>query len=304
MNRSELLFLYDFENTNPNGDPGDENKPRYDEDTGFCLVTDVRLKRTIRDYLHDFKNEEIFVREIIDDKAGMQDAKTRALDFGKKKEDIFKNIREKCIDVRLFGGTIPLKNDSIKITGPVQFKMGKTLHKVNVMHIKGTGAFASKAGKGQKTFREEFVLSYGLVGFYGIINENSAKYSDMTEKDKSILLDAIWNGTKNLITRSKVGQVPRLLVDIEYKEKLYHIGDLDHLIKTAIDKNILQNEIRDITEIPLDMSDLKNKLINNKDKIESINYAVDDRLILLDEGVEKKFKDIFSSAGKLNELKF
>ncbi|MCX7795379.1 MAG: type I CRISPR-associated protein Cas7, partial [bacterium] len=58
-NRSEILFLYDATNTNPNGDPLDENKPRIDEETGRNIVTDVRLKRTIRDYLFDYKGIEL-----------------------------------------------------------------------------------------------------------------------------------------------------------------------------------------------------------------------------------------------------
>ncbi len=67
-NRAELIFLYDIRDNNPNGDPMDENKPRIDEETGKNIVTDVRLKRTIRDYLYDFKKQEIFVREIADEK--------------------------------------------------------------------------------------------------------------------------------------------------------------------------------------------------------------------------------------------
>lgn len=77
-NRSEILFLYDIRDGNPNGDPMDENKPRIDEETGANLVTDVRLKRTIRDYLYNFKAQEIFVREIIYDTQNgyIQDGKT------------------------------------------------------------------------------------------------------------------------------------------------------------------------------------------------------------------------------------
>lgn len=62
-NRSEILFIYDVKDANPNGDPVDENKPRIDEETGINYITDVRLKRTIRDYLHDYKDKEIFVIE-------------------------------------------------------------------------------------------------------------------------------------------------------------------------------------------------------------------------------------------------
>jgi CRISPR-associated protein Csh2 len=58
-NRSEILFLYDVTDANPNGDPMDENRPRIDEETGVNIVTDVRLKRTIRDYLRDYRGKHI-----------------------------------------------------------------------------------------------------------------------------------------------------------------------------------------------------------------------------------------------------
>ena len=190
-NRSEILFLYDIAWANPNGDPADENKPRIDEETGKNIVTDVRLKRIIRDYLMNFKSKEIFVREIIYDEEGhIQDAKLRAKDFvelfgdekaeekeiitkfksGEKiskkhieiiKKNICQNVVEKAIDTRLFGATIPLAfqqkeitekisrpiKSSVTLTGPVQFKMGQSLHRVKLHYIKGTGAFASEVGK-------------------------------------------------------------------------------------------------------------------------------------------------------------
>ena len=93
-NRSEILFIYDIRDGNPNGDPMDENKPRIDEETGINIVTDVRLKRTIRDYLHNFKGQEIFVREIIYDKQNgyIQDGKKRAKDFEDKAERILERM--------------------------------------------------------------------------------------------------------------------------------------------------------------------------------------------------------------------
>ena len=117
MNRSEILFLYDISDANPNGDPLDDNKPRLDEETEINMVTDVRLKRTIRDYLADFKNQGIFIKEIRDEEGKIQDAKQRASDYITKdkydslqeaKEDIKRNIINESIDVRLFGATIPL----------------------------------------------------------------------------------------------------------------------------------------------------------------------------------------------------
>ena len=62
--RSELIFLYDIKDSNPNGDPLDSNKPRMDEETSINLVTDVRLKRTIRDYLLDYGRVEEILQDI------------------------------------------------------------------------------------------------------------------------------------------------------------------------------------------------------------------------------------------------
>ncbi len=118
-NRKEILFLYDIENANPNGDPNDENRPRVDVETGINIVTDVRLKRTIRDYMKEIKGYEIFVREIANEDGHIQDAKSRAKDFLKEgdaekpfikqKESIDDSVCSECIDVRLFGATIPLE---------------------------------------------------------------------------------------------------------------------------------------------------------------------------------------------------
>ena len=316
--RSEIVLLYDIKDANPNGDPLDENKPRIDEETGINIVTDVRLKRTIRDHLMNFKGEEIFVREISNEDGTIKDAKQRAenfLDktnlkekgFNEQKEEIKKAILEKCIDVRLFGATIPIdisvkegnkvKNvtGSITLTGPVQFRMGRSLHKVELKHIKGTGAFASGKDKRQKTFREEDILPYSLISFYGIINENAAKHSQLTEDDITLLLEGMWNGTKNLISRSKVGQIPRLLLKVNYKEENYHLGDLDKLIKIKDIKNIAEEKIRDISDIELDASKLVEALNNNKEKINSINLKLDNRVRIDLEELDKDIK-IFNIA--------
>ncbi len=333
-NRSEILFIYDVTDANPNGDPIDENKPRIDEETGVNIVTDVRLKRTIRDYLHDFKGQEIFVREIEYEPGKLQDAKLRAEDFlidesGNKihKEElkklhpnanpqellqemkgiIDKEAKEKCIDIRMFGVTMPVewdeKNaDSITYTGPVQFKMGRSLHRVGEPTlIRGTGAFASGAGAKQKTFREEYILHYSLIAFYGIINENAAKDTGLTTDDVELLLDGIWNGTKNLITRSKVGQMPRLLLQVIYKEKNYHIGELDHRIKLLFKKR--EEEIRRIEDVKLDITQLAQVLEENKDKIKKIRYKKDKYLELIKDGKSVKINQMVSKI-TLEEMNF
>ena len=299
MNRSEILFLYDITDANPNGDPLDSNKPRIYEETEKNIVTDVRLKRTIRDYLKEYKNQEIFIREIRNEDGDLNDAKTRAEDFQSPDKDKYENVEEakkdiktnilnECIDVRLFGATIPFnapiktkkKDSSITLTGPVQFRMGRSLNKVELNHIKGTGAFASGKGKDQRTFREEYNLPYSLIGFYGVINENAAKISAMTDDDTELLLDGIWNGTKNLITRSKFGQVPRFLLQIEYKEN-YFIGDLNN--KIGINYDLDDSKlIRNINQVEIDLTKLIKNIEEEKDKIVKIRYKIDSDVKIYD----------------------
>lgn len=280
-NRSELLFIYDVTNANPNGDPLDENKPRIDEETGINIVTDVRLKRTIRDYLFNYKKfdgtngKDIFVREVAStsEKGGIKDGKARAKDFGNNEEKIL----ETAIDIRLFGGVIPLEKDSITYTGPVQFAMGKSLNKVVLKHIKGTGAFASKEGDKQKTFREEYIIPYSIISFYGIINENAAKHTKLSEEDLILLDEAIWMGTKNLITRSKMGHMPRLLIRIVYKKDTnYFIGDLCNKIRPVF--FVEEEKVRSLEDMAIDFTVLLNELSKNKDKIEKIFVLKDDSL--------------------------
>ncbi len=292
--RSELVFLYDIRDGNPNGDPMDENKPRIDEESGINIVTDVRLKRTIRDYLYDSLGEEILIRTIqLKDSLAIQDGKTRALDFCDTSKKTFQeqlksienNVLEQCIDVRLFGVTLPIelkdgskkKTTSFKRTGPVQFNMGRSLHQVEIKHIKGTGAFASKAGEGvereQQTFRDEYILHYSLISFHGLINENTAQHTSLSENDVQLLLEGIWNGTKGLISRSKMGQMPRLLLRVEYNTKNFHIGDLDKGIKLTSD--LEEVSIRSPTDYFLDVDKLLQNITAHKDKIDNIFIKFD-----------------------------
>jgi CRISPR-associated protein Csh2 len=118
--RMELLFLYETKDCNPNGDPLEENRPRTDPDTGVALVTDVRIKRTIRDYLFYVKEKDILIRATYDEKGFLRDGKGRAQSLEevanitekdalpqaveKAQDAILKNF----IDARLFGSTLPI----------------------------------------------------------------------------------------------------------------------------------------------------------------------------------------------------
>ncbi|MCF6192701.1 MAG: type I CRISPR-associated protein Cas7 [Candidatus Hydrothermae bacterium] len=160
---SELLFLYDARLCNPNGDPDEENRPRMDYETGRNLVSDVRLKRYLRDFWLTFDDQawthlgyptaqDIWVRrEIEDGRAKTVGAKDRietlARQFasGKTAKDLKKDpafpafLKEHLLDLRLFGATIPIggrgggAGGSLTFTGPVQFTWGYSLNRVEIL---------------------------------------------------------------------------------------------------------------------------------------------------------------------------
>jgi CRISPR-associated protein Csh2 len=285
--RSEILFLYDIENANPNGDPLNENRPRFDTEDSTVLVTDVRLKRTIRDYWYEYKGfngtngSDVFVRETTyneGDKEYIKDGKRRAKDFNEQVEKILNT----CIDIRTFGGVIPLSNASITRIGPVQFQMGRSLNKTEIIEEQGTGAFASGDKKAQATFRTEYKIPYAIIGFNGIINEKSAQYSKMTDYDKELLLEGIWDGTKSLISRSKFGQTPLLLMVIDYNEPFY-IGSLRQRIKLDTGE-VNEMQIRNVKDYKIDVSELVEELKANKDKIADIEFKADTRVRMVYNG--------------------
>lgn len=285
-NRSEILFLYEIENANPNGDPLNENRPRFDTEENKVLVSDVRLKRTIRDYWFEYKGfngsngKDIFVRE-----TKYSDGDKTYINSGKQRAELFKESKDKvletCIDVRVFGGVLPIKKDTFTYTGPVQFQMGKSLHQTEIITEQGTGAFASKEGKTQTTFRTEYKIPYALIGFNGIVNEKAAQYTKMTEEDRKLLLEGIWNGTKNLISRSKFGQNPLLLFTVNYKEP-YYIGGLRQRLKINSEKSDLQ--IRTTEDFKVDLTGLLKEIKAQANKITSVEIQVDSRLEFLNNG--------------------
>ena len=287
-NRREFLFLYDVSWANPNGDPMDENKPRIDEETGINYVTDVRLKRTIRDQLADM-GYDVFLKE---ERAEDDKLKTKEDIFSKYGND-YQKVLDECIDIRLFGGTFAIKNQQRSFTGPVQFKFGKSLHRVKPELVKGTTVMPSAEQKAQGTMTEVHVLPYSLIVFYGIANEKAGEDTKLKDEDVDAMLKAMWLGHKgstDVISRSKFGHEPRLLIEIIYKEgTLTHMGELDKLVKINTDKR--DEEIRDIEEVEIDLTKLKEKVEKYKDNIEKVRYKLGDR-IRLRESIESIFEGL------------
>lgn len=325
VGRREIVFLYDVIYSNPNGDPNDENRPRLDEETNRIFVTDVRLKRTIRDYLRDVMGKEVYIYEEMDEETGMRVSKANRLkrDFN---NDPYEAMR-RCIDIKLFGVTFALskdkKNDSKKkkskaeeveveeetveekekeidnnliAVGPVQFRFGRSLHAVKLQYVKGTSVMPSDDGKKAGTFTDKWVVPYALIAFYGLVNGILADKEklNLTLADLDAMYTAMWHGTKGLFTTSKA-QAPLLLVEVVYNQDSYHIGDLERML--SVNTNTNEESIRDTKDYVLDTTEFVDVLKEHADKISFIRIKQNPILRVGYNGEEKPLEEILKQQG-------
>ncbi len=275
-NRYEILFLYEACDCNPNGDPLDENRPRTDPETGEATVTDVRIKRTIRDYIlarepsvekRLAQGMEILIRDTFKEDGCLCEGKDRAAQFaskpsrdnkdGKAMEAAKQAILGQCIDARLFGAALPLGKGeaSLQLTGPAQFMpFNRSLHRVAPVMVQQTAAFASKAGAHQKSFAERWLVPYALIAAYGVVNETAARTTGMTESDLAVLLEALWHGTASLNSHSKIGHEPLLLVVLKNKPG-HRIGRLSRRVELC-NRRVEDTAIRSTNDYELEVGGL------------------------------------------------
>ena len=208
-NRYDFVMLFDVENGNPNGDPDAGNTPRIDAETGFGYVTDVCLKRKIRNYVELVKGGEAGYSILIKmDKAlntKFNDAyKANNLKTGQKgknKEDV-KTAREymcrNYYDVRMFGAVINTGDDPCGIVrGPVQINFARSISPVNIQDITITRQAVTTEkdfeNKNNEMGRKSFI-PYGLYRAEGYISAALAnKITDLNEEDLELLWNAIIN---------------------------------------------------------------------------------------------------------------
>ena len=207
MKNSEILYLYDAKLTNPNGDPDEENRPRMDYERDVNLVSDLRIKRYVRDYLMD-QGYDIFVSKI-NDKPVTAEGRIKAL--GSSDMD---TILKKLIDVRLFGATIPVKGDNKNFIGPVQFNWGYSLNKVELLEASITSHFASGENNKQGSIGKDYRVKYSFIAFSGVLSGKRAEFRKRTEDDVNIFDKAMRYAIPELYTRSKIGQYPRLYMRV------------------------------------------------------------------------------------------
>lgn len=270
--RSEFLFCYDARMSNPNGDP-DENRPRIDPLNGHNLVTDFRLKRTIRDYLWKNMDERIFIRAEHGSDGKLKQVEDLAEPYIKNKKVNRQELLADHIDIRLFGILFPVEKDTFKQVGPIQFGIGESLNPVEEIPIRMTRVVPTRAGAEAGTFGEKSVVRYSFIVFHGFLNDLVAKESGLTEEDVEMMMKAMWFGTTNLSTTSKYGQTSRLLLRIKFNKPLAYIGDLDRQLSLIPKSGIDLRKLEDLSQVSLDVERLVSNLERNQAMIDSIDLA-------------------------------
>jgi CRISPR-associated protein Csh2 len=286
QNNSEILFYYESRQ-NPNGDPGFENQPRLMPDDTI-LVTDVRIKRTIRDYARDNLNETIFVDYDSDGNAVTADVRAKQIISNIENENIdpLVELINNTFDVPLFGALVTIRSkskgggDSQKLTGPVQFGLSRSINKVHIINPSITTKFVGKIDENKEkqssTIGKFYSVEYALIKVHGaIVPKNLGKYFNneivfnrFSEKRQK-LFECLWNGTNNLVTRSKFPQRSILYIEIIYKSSIYN--DLPILVEE--NDQMKKTSVSSMLEHPFIFENLIKVLDNRKNNIEKIKIA-------------------------------
>jgi len=298
--KSEILFLYESTYSIPNGDPF-TGEQRFDEETKKILISDVRIKRFIRDYLLSQKDEkgnslyEIYVWNDQSQAEGKESGSAARMKALKKKYENDESVKtkekieaikllQKCIDVRLFGGISTEEKDAVNLTGPTQFALlSPSLNEVELRMHQNTSVFVSSVEKSRGSIGTTTVVPYAVNQIHGWINPYSAEHTLLSDEDVKIMLEAMWNSINNANTRTKSNQNSLLLLQIVYSDPNKKLYGLDRLI-TIDTKDKKGEQLRSIEDYDFELekliavanSDKVNKILFHSE-VEKINTALIDK---------------------------
>ena len=213
-NRYEFVMIFDVENGNPNGDPDAGNMPRTDPETSYGIVTDVCLKRKIRNFVELCKEGESGYNILVKADRSLNSKFTDAYDAlglekgqkGKKTDDVKKAqeyICENYFDVRAFGAVMSTGDDPCGIVrGPVQINFAKSVDPVYVQDITVTRQAVTTdkdfKEKKQSEMGKKSFISYGLYRAEGYVSAMLAqKVTGFSDEDLELLWTSIINMFEN-----------------------------------------------------------------------------------------------------------
>lgn len=204
-NRIDFVYLFDVQDGNPNGDPDAGNLPRVDAETGMGLVTDVCLKRKVRNYVQVAKDlsdgYDIFIKE----KAVLNSEIDKAHDDEdvKKAKDKTAAARlfmcKNYYDIRTFGAVMSTGKNAGQVRGPIQFTFARSIdtiataeHSITRMAV-ATEKEAEKQNGDNLTMGRKATVPYGLYVCHGFISASLAKQTGFSEEDLELFFEALKN---------------------------------------------------------------------------------------------------------------
>ena len=214
-NRYDFMLVFDVQDGNPNGDPDAGNLPRLDPETSLGLVTDVCLKRKVRNYVEITKHNsapfEIYVKEkaVLNkqherayqaigaaDELEKEDKKRKG---GERGEEARQWMCRNFYDIRTFGAVMTLGINCGQVRGPVQMTFGRSVdpivtleHSITRMAV-ATEAEAEKQGGDNRTMGRKNTVPYGLYLAHGFVSPHLAAQTGFSEEDLELLWEALLN---------------------------------------------------------------------------------------------------------------
>lgn len=266
----EFVLYSDSTMANPNGDMINDNRPRYDEGTGKLEMSDVRIKRYVREEA-DCRNLKVFVKPSKDDKGKYLDCKGVAAqivknDLDNKEDRLEEYLKKEYVDVKLFGAVVT--KPKFNITGPLQVMWSRSVHEAEIKFAQGTASFTSGENKAQGTVWSKYYTPYALFKTYMVYNDKTAERQDISvsEEDIDQFKDLLLSGIRNYKSTSK-NQMPRVLVEVIYN-KNYIDGELNYIDVTHEKEDLA---IRSIDDFIFDFSNLQLFVNNHKDIVDKVN---------------------------------
>lgn len=235
-NRYDFLFLFDAQDANPNGDPDAGNLPRIDVETGQGLVTDVCLKRKIRNYVamtHDGSDgNRIFftdgavlndLQQEAHDQAGIPKAESKA-PKGEKKIEARDWMCKHYYDVRTFGAVMSTEINCGQVRGPVQLSFARSIDPiVSSEHaITRSSVTNKKDAEKERTMGRKFTIPYGLYKAQGFVNPFLAAQTGFSDDDLELLFTSVENAFQfdQSAARPAGSMNPRALIVFKHESKL------------------------------------------------------------------------------------
>jgi len=234
-NRYDFVLLFDVKDGNPNGDPDAGNLPRIDPETGNGLVTDVCLKRKVRNYVQLVKTLNpagygIFIKEkailnnLIDQAHETEEVKTK--EKGEKTDAARQYMCRNYFDVRTFGAVMSTGKNAGQVRGPVQLTFARSVepivpleHSITRMAV-ATEAEAEKQQGDNRTMGRKFTVPYALYCCHGFISAPLAEQTGFSEDDLQLFWEALVNMFEHDRSAARGEMTTRKLIVFKHESKM------------------------------------------------------------------------------------